>query len=185
MDTLNKDYTILVADDSELDLMYTEQVLKSHNENFYIILARDGLEACQRAIEEYPDLILMDIEMPEMNGINAIRFLKNNFRTKNIPVIVFTATDIFQEVFDVGAIDFIEKPFNEESLIIRVITALNLLESYRAIEQQKIEIEKRNHKIKKQHEDVLRQKNIISKIRSVYSICCLWWYSRSFICSYN
>ena len=163
MDTLSKDYTILVADDSELDLMYTEQVLKSHNENFYIILARDGLEACQRAIEEYPDLILMDIEMPEMNGINAIRFLKNNFRTKNIPVIVFTATDIFQEVFDVGAIDFIEKPFNEESLIIRVRTALNLLESYRAVEQQKIEIEKRNHKIKKQHEDVLRQKNIISK----------------------
>ena len=163
MDTLNNDYTILVADDSELDLMYTEQVLKSHNEHFYIILARDGLEACQRAIEEYPDLILMDIEMPEMNGIDAIRFLKNNFRTKNIPIIVFTATDIFQEVFDAGAIDFIEKPFNEESLIIRIKTALNLLDSYRAIEKQKIEIEKRNHKIKKQHEDVLRQKDIISK----------------------
>jgi serine phosphatase RsbU (regulator of sigma subunit) len=143
--------------------MYTEQVLKSHNENFHIILARDGLEACQRAIEEYPDLILMDIEMPEMNGIDAIRFLKNNFRTKNIPVIVFTATDVFQEVFDVGAIDFIEKPFNEESLIIRIKSALNLLDSYRAIERQKIEIEKRNHKIKKQHEDVLKQKDIISK----------------------
>jgi serine phosphatase RsbU (regulator of sigma subunit) len=163
VDTLNNDYTILVADDSELDLMYTEQVLKSHNENFQIILARDGLEACQRAIEEYPDLILMDIEMPEMNGIDAIRFLKNNFRTKNIPVIVFTATDVFQEVFDVGAIDFIEKPFNEESLIIRIKSALNLLDSYRAIERQKIEIEKRNHKIKKQHEDVLKQKDIISK----------------------
>lgn len=163
MDTLNNDYTILVADDSELDLMYTEQVLKSHNESFYIILARDGLEACQRAIEEYPDLILMDIEMPEMNGIDAIRFLKNNFRTKNIPVIVFTATDVFQEVFDAGAIDFIEKPFSEESLIIRIKSALNLLDSYRAIEKQKIEIEKRNHKIKKQHEDVLRQKEIISK----------------------
>jgi serine phosphatase RsbU (regulator of sigma subunit) len=143
--------------------MYTELVLKSHNENFHIILARDGLEACQRAIEEYPDLILMDIEMPEMNGIDAIRFLKNNFRTKNIPVIVFTATDVFQEVFDVGAIDFIEKPFNEESLIIRIKSALNLLDSYRAIERQKIEIEKRNHKIKKQHEDVLKQKDIISK----------------------
>jgi serine phosphatase RsbU (regulator of sigma subunit) len=163
VDTLNNDYTILVADDSELDLMYTEQVLKSHNESFYIILARDGLEACQRAIEEYPDLILMDIEMPEMNGIDAIRFLKNNFRTKNIPVIVFTATDVFQEVFDAGAIDFIEKPFSEESLIIRIKSALNLLDSYRAIEKQKIEIEKRNHKIKKQHEDVLRQKEIISK----------------------
>jgi serine phosphatase RsbU (regulator of sigma subunit) len=163
VDTLNNEYTILVADDSELDLMYTEQVLKSHNENFHIILARDGLEACQRAIEEYPDLILMDVEMPEMNGIDAIRFLKNNFRTKNVPIIVFTATEVFQEVFDVGAIDFIEKPFNEESLVIRIRTALNLLDSYRAIEKQKIEIEKRNHKIKKQHEDVLRQRDIIAK----------------------
>lgn len=104
MDTLSKDYTIHVADDSEVDLMYAEQVLKSHNENFHIILTRDGLEAFQRAIEEYPDLILMDIEMPEMNGLNAIRFLKNNFRTKKIPVIVFTATDVFQEIFDVEAI---------------------------------------------------------------------------------
>ena len=79
METLSKDYTILVADDAELDLMYTEQVLKSYNERFNIILARDGLEACQRATEEFPDLILMDVEMPEMNGLDAIRFLKNNF----------------------------------------------------------------------------------------------------------
>jgi serine phosphatase RsbU (regulator of sigma subunit) len=157
------EYTILIADDSELDLMYAEQVLKSYNEKYQILLAHDGLELCQRAIEEYPDLILSDIEMPEMNGIDAITFLKNNFRTKNIPIIVFTATDTFQEAFDAGAIDFIEKPFKEESLIVRVKSALNLVKSYRAIEKQKIEIEKRNHKIKHQHENVLKQKNIISQ----------------------
>jgi serine phosphatase RsbU (regulator of sigma subunit) len=157
------DYTVLVADDSELDLIYTEQVLKSYNERFHIVLARDGLEACQRAIEEYPDLILMDIEMPEMDGFSAIKFLKRNFRTKNIPIIVFTAKDIFLEVFDAGAIDFIEKPFKEDTLIVRVRSVLNLVESYRAIERQKIEIEKRNHKIKQQHENVLYQKNIISQ----------------------
>lgn len=160
---VKSDYAILIADDSELDLMYTEQVLKSYNEHFHLIMARDGLEACQRAIEEYPDLIILDIEMPEMNGIDAMKFLKNNFRTKDIPIIVFTATDIFQEAFDLGAIDFIEKPFTEESLIVRIKSALNLLDSYRAIEKQKIEIEKRNYKIKKQHEDVLRQKDIISR----------------------
>jgi CheY-like chemotaxis protein len=158
-----KEYTILVTDDSELDLMNTEQVLRSYNDNFHIILARDGLEACQLAIEEYPDLILMDIEMPEMDGLSAIRFLKKNFRTKNIPVIVFTAKDIFQEVFDAGAIDFIEKPFKKESLLVRVRSVLNLVESYRAIERQKIEIEKRNLRIKQQHEDVLHQKDIISQ----------------------
>ena len=143
--------------------MYAEQVLESYNEKYQIVLAHDGLELCQRAIEEYPDLILSDIEMPEMNGIDAITFLKNNFRTKNIPIIVFTATDTFQEAFDAGAIDFIEKPFKEENLIVRVKSTLNLVKSYRAIEKQKIEIEKRNHKIKQQHEAVLKQKNIISQ----------------------
>ncbi len=162
-DIKQPDYTILIADDSELDLMYAEQVLESYNEKYQIVLAHDGLELCQRAIEEYPDLILSDIEMPEMNGIDAITFLKNNFRTKNIPIIVFTATDTFQEAFDAGAIDFIEKPFKEENLIVRVKSTLNLVKSYRAIEKQKIEIEKRNHKIKQQHEAVLKQKNIISQ----------------------
>ena len=159
----NNDHTILIADDSELELMYTEQVLKSYNTHFRIIIAHDGLEACQKAIEEYPDLILMDIEMPEMDGISTIKFLKKNFRTKNIPIIVFTAKDISREVFDAGAMDFIEKPFKEETLTIRVRSVLNLVESYRAIEHQKIEIEKRNHKIKQQHEDVLVQKDIISR----------------------
>ncbi|MFO8236637.1 MAG: response regulator [Bacteroidales bacterium] len=87
MDKLtNKAYTILIADDSELDLMFTKKVSHTYNKQFQI-LARDGLEACQKAIEEYPDMILIDLDMPKIGGLTVIKFLKNNFRTKNTPDI--------------------------------------------------------------------------------------------------
>src|SRR6056297_89658 len=59
--------------------------------------------------------------------------------------------------------DFIQKPLTKDNLIIRTKSALNLIDSYRAIEKQKLEIEKRNHKIIRQHESVLQQKEIINR----------------------
>ena len=73
-----KEYTILLGDDSELDLMFAEQALKSYNENFEILTAYDGLEVCEKALSQYPDVIFVDVKMPEMDGIDVIRFLKSN-----------------------------------------------------------------------------------------------------------
>jgi serine phosphatase RsbU (regulator of sigma subunit) len=159
----NKHHKILIADDSELDLMYAEQVLKDNNPDYQIIKVRDGMELCQKAIDIRPDLILADLEMPRMHGIDAIHFLKDNFSTRQIPIIVITVSENFQAALDAGAMDFILKPFKKLHLTLRVKGALKMVESYRAIEQQKLEIEKRNHQIKKQHESVLRQKNIIAE----------------------
>ena len=158
-----KEYTILLGDDSELDLMFAEQALKSYNENFEILTAYDGLEVCEKALSQYPDVIFVDVKMPEMDGIDVIRFLKSNYRTQHIPILVITATENFQQAFDAGATDFIRKPLEKNSLIIRTKTAINLVDSYRAIEKQKLEIEKRNHKIIRQHESVLEQQEIINK----------------------
>ncbi|MBS3771244.1 MAG: SpoIIE family protein phosphatase [Bacteroidales bacterium] len=158
-----KEYTILLGDDSELDLMFAEEVLKSHSENYEILIAYDGLEVCEKAISQYPDIIFVDINLPQMNGIDVIRFLKSNHHTQHIPLLVITARNNFQEAFDAGATDFIQKPLTRNNLIIRTRSALNLVDSYRAIEKQKLEIEKRNHKIIRQHESVLRQKEIINR----------------------
>ncbi|MFP4620656.1 MAG: SpoIIE family protein phosphatase [Bacteroidales bacterium] len=158
-----KNYTILIGDDSELDLMLAEQVLTSYNENYEILTAHDGLEVCEKALSQYPDLIFVDLDMPQMNGIEVIRYLKGNHCTQHIPILVITATNKFQEAFDAGAMDLIQKPLVKDSLIIRTKSALNLVDYYRAIEKQKLEIEKRNHKIIKQHEAVLRQKEIINR----------------------
>lgn len=158
-----KEYTILLGDDSELDLMFAEQALTSYNENYKILRAHDGSEVCEKALTHHPDVIFVDINMPGKDGIEVIRSLKDDYRTQHIPILVITATENFQEAFDAGAMDFIQKPLVKDNLIIRTRSALNLVDSYRAIERQKLEIEKRNHKIIRQHESVLHQKEIINR----------------------
>ncbi|HKL37323.1 MAG TPA: SpoIIE family protein phosphatase [Bacteroidales bacterium] len=162
----HKDYQILIADDSEADLMHAREALTEHNPHYRITTVQDGMELCQKAIDLRPDLILSDLEMPRMNGKEAIRFLKDNFSTRHIPIIVISVDENFQEALDAGAIDFILKPFRKVKLILRVKTALRIIESYRAVEKQKLEVEKRNHQIKRQHESVLRQRNIIAEKNS-------------------
>ncbi|MBS3807094.1 MAG: fused response regulator/phosphatase [Bacteroidales bacterium] len=159
----NSHYTILVADDSEADLMYAKQVLSSYHFEHQIIIAHDGMELCQLAIEQRPDLILAELEMPGMDGLDAIQFLKQNQLTRDIPIIVLTVDENFEQVLEAGAIDLIRKPFEEIQLILRVRAALKLAEAYRAIDREKLEVEKRNHQLKKQHESTLRQKNIITE----------------------
>ena len=159
----HKNYQILIADDTEADLMYARETLTEHNPHYRITTVQDGMELCQKAIDLRPDLILSDLEMPRMGGKEAIRFLKDNFSTRHIPIIVISVDENFQEALDAGAIDFILKPFKKVKLILRVKTALRIIESYRAVEKQKLEVEKRNHHIKRQHEAVLRQRNIIAE----------------------
>jgi len=143
--------------------MYAKQVLSSYHAEHHIILAHDGMELCQMAIEQRPDLILADLEMPGMDGLDAIQFLKQNQLTRDIPIIVLTIHENFEQVLQAGAIDFIRKPFEKTHLLLRVRAALKLAEAYRAIDREKLEVEKRNHQIKKQHESTLRQKNIITE----------------------
>ena len=119
------------------------------------------MELCQVAIEQRPDLILAGLDMTGMNGLDAIQFLKQNQLTRDIPVIVLTGHDDFKQVLEAGAIDFVRKPLQESKLILRVRAALKLAEAYRTIDREKLEVEKRNHQIKRQHESTLQQKNII------------------------
>lgn len=158
-----KNYQILIGDDSEADLEYVRETLTGYNPRYQVTTVHDGMELCQKAIDLRPDLILSDLEMPRMNGMEAIQFLKNNFSTRHIPIIVISVDENFQEALDAGAMDFILKPFKKIKLILRVKTALRIIESYRAVEKQKLEVEKRNHQIKRQHESVLRQRNIIAE----------------------
>lgn len=167
--TSNGNYTILVADDSEADLTYAEQVLASHFDGHQILLAHDGMELCQMAIDHRPDLVIADLEMPGMNGIDAIHFLKKNPITRNIPIIVLTVHESFDKALDAGAVDFIRKPFEKTHLVLRVKSALQLVEAHRSVERHKLELEKRNQRIKRQHEAVLQQKNIIAlKNQAIY-----------------
>ena len=109
---------ILVADDTAAHIEIVSEILKKHN--FEIIVANDGLQACQVAASERPDLIIMDVVMPNLNGFQATRKITQNPDTSDIPVIMLTAKE--QETDRVwamrqGAKGYVAKPPNEKELM--------------------------------------------------------------------
>ncbi|HRS82577.1 MAG TPA: response regulator [Smithellaceae bacterium] len=119
--------TVLVVDDTPDNLTMITSLLK---DLYRVKIAVSGKKALQIAFSnEPPDLILLDIMMPEMDGYEVCSQLKNDSETRDIPVIFLTAkTDVEDEVkgFDLGAADYITKPVSPPILLARVRTHLRL-----------------------------------------------------------
>ena len=123
---------ILVVDDE----IYIVHILDFSlgMEGYEVLTALDGEQALERARAELPDLIVLDIMMPKLDGYETCKMLKADERTRNIPVILLSAkgrhTD--QKVgFDVGADDYITKPFSPRKLVDRINTLLGQFGSQR------------------------------------------------------
>lgn len=114
--------TILVVDDTETNRYILEKILKT--EGFQVISAENGAQTLTRAVEDRPDLILLDINMPDMDGFEVCRRLKNNRQTEVIPVIIVSATyyDLESRIRGIalGAIDYLTQPVNKGELLARV-----------------------------------------------------------------
>ena len=109
---------ILLVDDSSTSRMTARMLLSGH-ESYVLTSACDGQEGVEKAIAELPNLILMDIEMPRMNGIDACRLLKQNKTTKNIPVVLLTMRgeeQFVRQAYASGCNEFLTKPVNEQKL---------------------------------------------------------------------
>ena len=112
---------VLVVDDIEQNRKLLTDKLK--NEYFHVITAVDGEDAIERALAEEPDVILMDIMMPKLNGVEACRRLKNDPRTEHIPIVLVTALNEREDRLrglGAGADDFLTKPVNDLQLLSRV-----------------------------------------------------------------
>ncbi len=106
---------ILVAEDNDSNYMLMKYVLKNHFEFFRAV---NGEEAVSLALSEHPDLILMDIKMPLMDGLEATRKIKA--QQPELPIIALTANAFFsdrQMALDAGCDDFLSKPVNAEKCI--------------------------------------------------------------------
>jgi len=117
--------TILIVDDTETNIDILLDFLGAYD----VVVATNGQSALEIASEDSPDLILLDIMMPEMDGYKVCQKLKDNNETKNIPVIFITAKtdeDSIEKAYEVGGIDYITKPFKPRELIARVKTHLKL-----------------------------------------------------------
>ena len=133
-DDTNKS-TILIVDDSRLSMMHLVQILQ---EDYILHTASSGVEAVQVARAVIPDIILLDIVMPQMDGYEALSVLRGTQETKDIPVIFISSLD--QEIneekgLSLGAADYISKPYNPIIVKLRVGVQLKIVNQLKTIKQ--------------------------------------------------
>jgi signal transduction histidine kinase len=129
METLKKPL-ILIVDDMPKNIQVLSNIL--HNKGYNIRIATNGSQALESVKTKAPDLILLDIQMPEMDGFEVCIKLKENSETKEIPIIFLTAMIEPEKIvqgFELGAVDYITKPFNVAELSVRVATQIEIKQS--------------------------------------------------------
>lgn len=137
------EYKILIVDDVMSNVLLLKVLLT--NEKFQIATASNGRQALDQVIKEKPDLVLLDVMMPDMSGFEVSQQLKANPEMAEIPIIFLTALNSTADIvkgFQVGGNDFISKPFNKEELIIRVTHQISLIAAKRIIVAQTEELRK-------------------------------------------
>jgi hemerythrin len=127
---------ILIVDDSEFNI---DLLLEALEQDYDIAVAMDGMEALDSVENEMPDLILLDIMMPNMNGYEVCRRLKQNSLTRSVPIIFLTAMDNTEDEekgLSLGAADYIAKPINPAIVRIRVDIHLQLYHQNRILDEK-------------------------------------------------
>jgi len=130
-----KEFTILITDDEKLNLDVLGSILSPY---YNILISRNGTRALELVRQYTPDLILLDVVMPDMTGFEVITKLKESNETVNIPVIFITGltdTDNEEKGFFLGAVDYITKPFNKAIVKARVNTHIKIIDQMRTIER--------------------------------------------------
>ena len=130
-----KKFTILIADDEKSNLDILGDILSPM---YHLLISRSGGRAIELAIAHIPDLILLDVLMPDVSGFEVIKKLKSSDVTSRIPVIFITGlTGVEDEEkgFFLGAVDYIAKPFNKSIVKARVNTHIKIVDQMRTIEE--------------------------------------------------
>ncbi len=120
---------ILVVDDEEITTELAKKFLERHG--FEVICAYDGLTALETAISETPDLILLDVMLPKLDGFEVCRRLKSRKEFESIPILMFTAKGLSKDIKEgeeAGADEYIIKPFSGKALVATIKKHLKLEE---------------------------------------------------------
>ncbi|AFY55000.1 fused histidine kinase with GAF domain/response regulator receiver [Rivularia sp. PCC 7116] len=150
---------ILIVDDTPENLLVLFSFLEE--KGFKVLLAEDGESALQIAQSKAPDLILLDVLMPEIDGFETCRRLKEKPYTKEIPVIFLTAlSETVNKVqgFKLGGVDYITKPSEQEEVLVRIQTHLNL-------QRMRSTLAKQNQELKQRLDFQALQRRITDKLR--------------------
>jgi twitching motility two-component system response regulator PilH len=118
---------VLVVDDDPTTILYVSELLSASG--YTVVSAGDGEEGVARAVESPPDLILMDLSMPKVNGFEATRMLRASPRTEKVPIIAMTSLDRTadcESAFVAGCNEHIAKPLKSEELFAKISSLLHL-----------------------------------------------------------
>jgi len=140
--------TLLLVDDVPTNLKVLFGYLKGLN--FRVRIARDGEDALKQVQRSKPDLILLDVMMPKMDGFETCRRLKADEETRDVPVIFMTAlTETVDKVkgFEVGAVDYITKPIQQEEVLARINAHLSLRKLQQDMEMKNLELKQQNEEL--------------------------------------
>jgi len=163
---------ILIVDDEEINLKLMSAMVKNYD--YDLETARNGIEALEKSIEFSPDLIFLDVMMPEMDGYEVCGRLKGNPLTQHIPVVMVTAlTDKESKIrgLEVGANDFLTKPVDKTELKIRTNNLLKIKEFADFLKQHNelldLEVKKAVEALKKSEEKL---KNRVKELEDFYDM---------------
>lgn len=172
-----KQNKIVVIDDSAINRMFIKTIIEENLPNFEVFEAENGIEGFKLCKEEKPNVILLDIMMPELDGYEVCKMLKKEKSTKRIPVIFLSAlTDAEDKAkgFDVGGIDYITKPSEIKEVIARINTHAGLYN---------VQNELREY-IRKVNEDLLMAQKVqiemLPKTKKVDGLSMDWCFKASF-----
>lgn len=147
--------TVLLVDDIEINLRLLENTLKNY---YNIETAQSGEEAVEKVSKLKIDVILLDIQMPKMDGYEVCKMLKQDDETKDIPVIFVTgntSSESEEKCFEIGAVDYITKPINISTLLARVKTHITL-------RLQKVQLNQ-SQKLLQEYKEAVDEGSIVSK----------------------
>jgi len=136
-----KENSILLVEDSELNIDVLTDIL---SDKYKLFIAKDGPTGIEIAKDKLPDLILLDIVLPRMDGYEVIKILKDTWETKEIPIIFVTALNNVDDEIKgllMGADDYINKPFNPLIVKLRVDVQMRIVNQLRQIKMLSAEVE--------------------------------------------
>jgi class 3 adenylate cyclase/CheY-like chemotaxis protein len=160
---VNAPARILIVDDTAMNLKLLEGILTGHG--YAVSTAPSGPVALERVRDEHPDLVLLDVVMPEMSGYEVCRRLRAEEATRLLPVIMVTALDPLQERvkgIDAGADDFLTKPINQPELVARVRSLLRI----KALHDELGEL---NRTLEQRVRDQISQLDRLGRLRRFFS----------------
>jgi len=142
---MNQPSKILVADDDPRNVRLMESILKASG--YPVIRAYDGQEALDKIASERPDLVLLDVMMPRMTGLEVCQKVRTQYETRLLPVIMVTALNALEEkvqALEMGADDFLSKPINKVELLAKLRSMLRVKSLHDEVESTRRELEEKN-----------------------------------------